>query len=523
MTTALTHPLAQSAAAEHWQRIGIHQHHGINLPLFSLWSKNSCGIGEFLDLIPLIDWCAEIEFDLIQLLPLNDGADSSPYNAISSCALQPLHLSLTSLPGWDSDPELVKLVDRLQSLNTKPRIDWPTVRTHKEAFLRRYKELHFNGVAKSTNYQTFLSENPWLLPFAEFKALKSRFKRAPWREWPEDREAANDSEIEEHCFIQYLCFQQMGKVRAYAQKKGLFLKGDIPILVSSDSADAWSQPELFDSNFSAGAPPDQYSEEGQDWGFSPFNWERIESTDYAWWKQRLRVAGHLYHLYRVDHIVGLFRLWSIPRGKPAAEGFFIPEDPSTWIHHGSKCLEMMLKSTTMLPIGEDLGNVPNDVRYRLRELGICGTKVMRWERYWEGDQSFIPEADYIPESMTTVSTHDSETLSQWWTELPQEAQPFAAQNGWQYGPNLTEVERFEILLRSHRSGSLFHINLLQEYLNLQEEYCWPSPDDERINVPGKILDSNWSYRFRAPLETFTSDSTLNRLMKCLRGPFSSSL
>lgn len=179
-------------------------------------------------------------------------------------------------------------------------------------------------------------------------------------------------------------------------------------------------------------------------------------------------------------------------------------------------MEVMLKNCDMLPIGEDLGTVPPEVRVYLRSIGICGTKVMRWERRWEEDKGFIDPKDYPPESMTTVSTHDSETLGQWWKDRPEEAEVYAKSMGWDYSPNITEEQRFSILHASNTSGSLFHINLLPEYLALIPNMTWPNPADERINVPGIISDDNWTLRLKPCLEQIRESKVLSQKMRDLK-------
>ena len=255
-----------------------------------------------------------------------------------------------------------------------------------------------------------------------------------------------------------------------------------------------------------------YSKEGQNWGFPIYDWKALERQDDFWWRQRLAIAGEFYDIYRVDHIVGLFRIWAVPEGKTAVEGSFIPQDPATWIAHGRRILQMMLNSSAMLPIGEDLGTIPPEVRVCLRELGICGTKVMRWERAWHEDGHFLPINSYPAASMTTVSTHDSETLTLWWNHQTAEANLFAQQKRWNYAVPLPQQYLFEILRDSHYSSSLFHINLLNEYLALFPELVWPNPKMERINVPGTISNTNWSYRIRPSIEEIVQHRDLATLM-----------
>lgn len=513
-------------SAKHWQRVGRRAHGGVNIPLFSLHTAKSCGIGEFLDLLPLFPWLHSLGLDVLQLLPLNDtGIDQSPYSSISAFALNPIHLSLHAIPGVTED--MIPVV--LRQATRSPLIDYSMVRADKEVFLRAYFEREFTAVRDTSEFVDFCRHHrPWLEGYVLFKSLKVVYQWQPWRSWPAEqvhpdsqtvdllrREYAHDMDY--HRFVQYLCFQQMKEVKKQALDAHVFLKGDIPICCGAESAEAWLQPELFVPGLTAGAPPDMYSLEGQNWGFPIFDWKQLERQQYNWWRMRLSVAAELYDIYRVDHIVGLFRIWAIPVGKSAKEGHFLPEDPAMWIAHGRKILQMMLDSNPMLPIGEDLGTIPPAVRVCLREMGICGTKVMRWERAWEEDGRYLQLAEYPPLSMTTVSTHDSETVSGWWSRQPQEAKLFAAHKRWIYSIPLCQQYLFEILRDSNHSASLFHINLLNEYLALIPELVWPDPNMERINIPGTVVSTNWSYRFRPSVEEIVANRELATLMRqCLR-------
>jgi 4-alpha-glucanotransferase len=504
--------LFQTPAQSQWRHIGVRHHHGVCIPLFSLYSDKSCGIGEFYDLIPLIQWCKEVGMDVIQLLPLNDmGLDTSPYNAISAFALSPIHLSMTELPNIATIADYQEKLAKLQYWNRTSRVKYHIVRELKFAFLREYFTHLFAEISETPSYHNFLDQNPWLKPYALFKALKEVHFWKSWEDWPIPLKSPSEKGYQDllrehkpacdfHTFLQYLCYQQFETVKKIASEHKVNLKGDIPILISRDSADVWHSRHLFLLHLSAGAPPDMYSREGQYWGFPLYDWEEMEKQDYAWWRQRLQFASHLYHLYRIDHIVGFFRMWAIPLNKPAKEGSFLPSQENEWIPLGRKLMEMMLKTAPILPIGEDLGLVPNSVKECLYDLGICGTKMMRWERRWETDGGFIPVEEYQPMTMTTVSTHDSDTLQLWWRHFPKEAKLYADFKRWPYQPFLSLAHHEEMLRESHHSGSLFHINLLQEYLALFPELVSKNPNNERINIPGKILDTNWTYRFKPSVE-----------------------
>jgi len=407
--------------------------HGIVVPLFSLHTQGRSGT--FLDLIPLIDWCASVGLNVIQLLPLNDtGGDPSPYYCVSSCALDPKYLP-----------------QPLENL-----------------FLQFKRSPH-------TSFQA-----PWLEAYARFKAKKD--PRFP---------------PEFHKYLQGLCFDQMKQVRAHATRKNVCLLGDIPILVSPDSADVRSSPHLFDLTLEAGAPPDQYNGEGQHWGFPLFRWDAIEAEHYAWWKQRMQAAAQCYHACRIDHVVGYFRIWGIPTGKLPVEGHFVPEDESTWEKLGRERLREIVQATDMIPIAEDLGTVPEWVSGVLKDLGICSTKVFLWQK---------PGAYYEPLSLTTVTTPDTEPLGLLWEKHPDLAQPYAEWKGWSYEPELKTWQRKELLRDAHHTTSMWHVNLLQETLALFPELT----NEERINVPGTVLPTNWTYQFKPSVEELVAHEGLRK-------------
>lgn len=505
-----------------WENVGIRTHHGLNIPLASIHTEKSCGCGEFYDLFPLIDWCHAIGMDVVQLLPLNEsGRDPSPYNALSSCALHPIYLSLHALPYLDG---MEKKLEPMRELTRTKHLHYHLIYKEKMAFLRMYLNRVKEEIKKEASYTDFVQKHDWLPSYALFRALKNHHEHIHWKHWPEELRSPSKSQmktllakhenaVEFHFLIQYLCFQQLKKVKDYCTSKGVFLKGDVPILVSPDSADVWYHPTFFDFKHVAGSPPNRFNPEGQSWGFPLYNWKAMDEDHFEWWKKRLLTAKELYHLYRIDHIIGFFRLWAIPPHASPAQGKYIPTDPSLMEAQGRHTLEILARFTDMLPIGEDLGIVPPFISKCLKDYGIPGTKVFRWQRDWKEGGHFIPYADYDPVSMTSVSTHDLDTVRLWWQKKPEEALAYAHFKNWTYEKDLSPEKHFEILWDNHHSGSLFHINLLQEYLALVPELTWEDPEDERINYPGTVQPRNWSYRYKLPLEKILSNSQLNEKMK----------
>jgi 4-alpha-glucanotransferase len=517
--------------ASHWNRIGIRHHHGICLPIGSLTTASSSGIGEYLDLIPLIKWLPKTGFDLIQILPINDtGDDASPYMALSANALHPIYLSLRSLPGADTLPEFMHAVDALRPFCHTPLVHYHDVLKRKLNALNIYLDHRLTAIEIDPDFHAFVERHrSWLTPYSIFRTLKHAHGGKAWWDWEAPfiqkspslchsdpiAETALASEILRWRAIQYLCFSQWNQVKAAADAYGVLLTGDVPILINKDSADVWWHPELFSLKKDVGAPPDIYNEEGQHWGFPLFHWGNHRKNHFAWWKERLRVQEELYHLYRLDHLVGFFRLYAIDPHKKASEGTFIPKTPSEWKPLGEEILTMMINATSMLPLGEDLGDVPSIVRQSMVDLGVPGLKVLRWERRWHTDQSFLPPKAFSPESVTTVSTHDSSTLRGWWEEDPTASQRLANDYGLDYKEKLSSPLLFKLLHISHHSGSLFHINLFNEYLSLFPELTHGDPEKERINRPGTISTHNWTYRTKVSLEEILLHEGLQKALKDL--------
>ena len=206
----------------------------------------------------------------------------------------------------------------------------------------------------------------------------------------------------------------MKTVHAHAQKQGVHLIGDIPILLNPESADVWDQRHLFNLELSAGAPPDFYNPDGQDWGFPIINREEMKKEGFSWWKRRLKIAENFFDIYRIDHVIGLFRIWATQEGMKPIEGSYFPKKKSLWAKHGREMLEMMLKCTTLFPIAEDLGTLSSQIENTLKSMKITGTCLILQMRTRKGKGTFIPFQKYKPESLSTISTHDSPTFDLWW-------------------------------------------------------------------------------------------------------------
>ena len=314
---------------------------GTAIPVFSLRSEAGFGVGEFHDLKLLIDWAAATGQRVLQLLPINDTTmngtweDSYPYNANSIFALHPQFIRLTAA-GVEEDDEYRSLRDRLNAL---PEVDYQQVNTHKLRLLRSAFEREGRRTATRRDYREFMQANSrWLLPYAAYRTLRDEFGTADFSRWGDyaryDKKAVeaycrrNSREIAFHCFVQYHLHTQLSEVCAYARSRGVVLKGDLPIGVSRTSADAWIHPRLFHMDSQAGAPPDAFSASGQNWGFPTYDWEHMAQDGYAWWQARMAKMAEYFDAFRIDHILGFFRIWEIPvHAVHGLLGYFNPALP----------------------------------------------------------------------------------------------------------------------------------------------------------------------------------------------------
>ncbi len=317
-----------------------------------------------------------------------------------------------------------------------------------------------------------------------------------------------------HRFLQMELARQFVAAHDYALQNGVFIEGDIPILVNRDSADVWAHMDQFHMDTVAGAPPDMYSEDGQNWGFPTYNWPAMRADNYQWWRGRLHSAEQFMDLVRIDHVVGFFRIWTIRHGEQTGKnGWFVPQDESQWGEHGRRILSMMLESSTMLPLAEDLGTIPHVTRDTMRDMGICGLKVQRWEKWWEGDRTFITPGDYEPLAVATLSTHDSETFADWWEHNPMERGELwgLLGNEGEVPQSVSQELGIQVMKWFAGVNSLFVVHLLQDLLHPFELLSGP-PATHRINLPGVVRPENWSWRCPVTLEKLQESRQMNETL-----------
>jgi 4-alpha-glucanotransferase len=317
---------------------------GVAVPLFSLRTEEDFGIGEFADLPKLGEWCVANDLKIIQILPINDTTahydwrDSYSYNAISAFALNPVFLNLSILLNNAPNPSIDSLGNDMDglgafppmsfpresmggkatsfkrmrtTLNAKDSVDYPKVLKTKWKYFQTAFEQQWDTLKETADFQQFVKDNEdWLPDYAQYCAERD----------------GNGTEI--HLFLQFHCDKQLRKAVKALHDKGLLLKGDIPIGVNPAGVDVKSHPDLFNLDVQVGAPPDDFAAEGQNWGFPSYNWEAMAKNNYAWWRRRLQVMARYFDAYRIDHILGFFRIWEIPKtAKSGLLGHFNPTLP----------------------------------------------------------------------------------------------------------------------------------------------------------------------------------------------------
>ncbi|MDR1679648.1 MAG: 4-alpha-glucanotransferase [Prevotellaceae bacterium] len=326
---------------------------GTAVPVFSLRSAESFGVGEFLDLKKMIDWAALTEQKMLQILPVNDttlthsNADSYPYNTLSVFALHPMYLRLEAMGKLNDKAKTSYFQKKQEELNRLPALNYEEVNCLKWEYFHLIYKQRKKKLATDSDYQQFLAEHAeWLIPYAVFSFCRDAERTPDFERWTMFSELQHNSnqtlnakagienfakthaeEIGLYQFIQYHLHLQLIEVHRYAQEKGIFLKGDIPIGVSPYSVDVWYNPKQFKRDLQAGAPPDDFSVTGQNWGFPTYNWDEMQRNGFSWWRARLRHMSIYFDAYRIDHILGFFRIWSIPKGKPSLLGHFDPAMP----------------------------------------------------------------------------------------------------------------------------------------------------------------------------------------------------
>lgn len=327
---------------------GLWKGTGVSIPVFSLRTQKSFGVGEFADIKLLIDWAKKTGLKMIQLLPINDTTahhdwhDSYPYAAISAFALHPIYINLEKIAGKEFASIIKPLKRKQKQLNELREFDYEQVMKFKLSALKELFEAKKEQFKNDLDYFEFFDLNRhWLVPYAAFCFLRDKYKTPDFSKW-KSNSVYNEQAIQKllspaqkhydqilfFYFVQYHLHLQMKEVADYAHNQKIVLKGDIPIGVYRYGCDAWINPTLYNMDDQAGAPPDDFAVKGQNWGFPTYNWEEMSKDNYNWWRRRFDQMSNYFDAFRIDHILGFFRIWSIPMDSvEGIMGRFVPAIP----------------------------------------------------------------------------------------------------------------------------------------------------------------------------------------------------
>ena len=501
---------------------------GILVPLFSIPSTRSWGIGEIRDIECMARWLARAGQRVLQLLPINEmpPQERSPYSALSAMAIDPQFISMEAVEDFAAIGGEQAMADgdraKLDTVRQAPQIDYTTVRALKLSALRRafeyFRDTEWRGgTRRASAFRVFCAEQAWWLDdYGLFRALHARYGERPWMEWPGDLrdraavalEAARVELADDVMFRQYLQWvagDQWADARDRAGQVALF--GDLPFMVSADSADVWARQDEFRVDVSVGVPPDAFSETGQDWGLPAYRWDVFVARNFDWLRHRARRYADLYDGYRVDHLVGFYRTYF--RDSAGAAEFTPPDQPSQQ-QLGERVLGVFREPGAEI-IAEDLGTVPDFVRASLTRLNVPGYKVLRWERFWqEPGQPFRDPIDYPAAAVATSGTHDTEPMTIWWEGAPQEEKD-AVLAIRSIRQRLTADDHVAARDRSDLSHALREALLESLYasganlllLPIQDVFGWR----DRINQPATTGDSNWTWRLPWPSDRLSTEPT----------------
>ena len=506
---------------------------GVLLPLFSMPSTASWGIGEIGDLPTMTMWLRDAGFGVLQLLPTNEMApgQTSPYSAISAMALDPIYITMQAVPefvAFGGEPRL-DLGDQaaIRAARSAPRVDYAAVRRAKEhalrlAFSQFWDAEWVRGTARAGAFAAYCSwEEWWLADYALYRAIRERNGGQSWTAWDEPLRRRDpqvlsrareelETEILFYQYLQWLADEQWQDARA-ASSVALF--GDFQFMVAADSADVWSRQHLFRFDATVGTPPDAFSATGQDWGLPVYRWDVMEHDDYRWLRQRAKRSARLFDGYRIDHLVGFYRTFSRPLGTNV--GSFDPADEDDQIALGERLMTIFMGSGAQI-IAEDLGVVPDFVRESLAALGIPGYKVLRWEREWEtDDQPFIDPTEYPSLSVATTGTHDTDPIAIWWETAPaDEREAFAAlpSIAAYFAKTSPRTATFTPRLRDAILRALYSSTSNLVLVPFPDIFGWT----HRINTPATITDENWTWRLPWPVDTLRRQPDAGERLSSLR-------
>ena len=495
------------------------RHAGAFVPLFSIPSRASWGIGEIPDLPRFAAWLDQCGLGFVLLLPVNEMADgqNSPYSAMSAMAIDPIYIALRDVNEFEAagGERSLSTADRagLEEARCASRVQYQVIRDLKSralaAAFRRFEDREWaTGSTRAREFRAFTEREAWwLADYALFAALNQENGGRYWLEWSEGlRDRRPDAlsqarqrlerEIRYRAWLQWIADEQWHRARRDAEPVAIF--GDFPFVVSAHSADVWARQHEFRVDASVGTPPDAFSATGQDWGLPLYRWDVIEQDGYEWLKQRAQRSADLYDGFRVDHLIGFYRTYYRERDKRAA---FVPADEPSQIAQGERILRVLAGFGTQI-VAEDLGSIPDFVRESLARLHVPGYKVLRWEREWDTeDKPFRDPRTFPALSLATTGTHDTETLAEWWDEADVDERRMALDWPALHAAGFTADAPFDNRLRDAVLQTLFTSGSNLIVIPIQDVFGWK----DRINTPAVVDDVNWRWRIPWPVEALGSE------------------
>ncbi len=546
---------------------------GLLVPLWTLSHRDDYGIGDLRSLRLFLPWAQKAGLSFIQLLPVNEmDQTNSPYSAISSVALDPIYLDLSAIPAWST-----ALPKPLPAPSKREPVDYAKVRAEKSALLRQgYQAFCKLPSAEQEAFQTFRQEQAeWLPSYSAFRYLMALHGERPqWEEWGSDYRdpqralqtllesiqqpgSTAASEIQYYEWLQWHCFTQWQSVSQYADSLGVQLMGDIPVGVSFDSADVFLEPDNFDLSWSGGAPPetmfkdDAFAQKwGQNWGVPLYNDAYLEETGFAWWRRRVRKHTEIFSMFRIDHVLGLYRMYAFP-WRPRHNAVFLPlsEDEATEAtggrlpgfrphpdHTMAQVQENKARGARFIQhiqeaaagaeiIAEDLGVVPPYVRPHLESCAIAGFRIAPWEVDKAGEP--LPVASYPYQSFCTFSTHDHPPMRTVWSECREQLED-------EDTPTRVAAQELMPVLAAHAQLTLPAAPLSTDDVPVfSREIKWSTIETllcsssryvafmitdllgiaERFNTPSTVGPHNWTYRLPVTVEEMVERNATRQLQK----------
>jgi 4-alpha-glucanotransferase len=512
---------------------------GVTVPLFSLRSARSWGIGEIGDLPDFAAFARGAGLRLVQILPLGEisGGETSPYSALSAFGIDPMFLSMAGLADLEGESAGLGAAGALLLARARASatVDYEAVRALKREALgrafRRFRDVELaNDTPRARELAAFrAAHRAWLDDYALFRALKDAHGGSAWWDWSVPLQRRDPAALAEasarladgvlaHVYTQWLAHAQWAEARAHLASIGVEIMGDLPFMVGRDSSDVWAHQEEFRNECSVGCPPDAFSEEGQEWGLPPYHWERMRANGYAWLHRRARYTASLYDRFRIDHLVGFYRTYMRPvaglrdaKGR-LAKGFFDPAAEPDQLAHGERVIGAMLEGARddgAQLIAEDLGVIPDFVRRSLTALGVPGYKVLIWEK---DGLVFRDPAKFPAISLACFGTHDTDPVAVWWEALPEDERaavkklPLLAPHARELGAAFTPAVHRALVTQICAAGSELVLLLLQDVLGTRD----------RINTPGTTTAANWTYRLPAPVADLARDPRVLAAMTMVR-------